>query len=170
MVNVQYLKSIGLKIVDSMVGKPIFSYSFSKKDMAITMKPRSNISIEGEIVPADPQLLFQRLLVLAGRDEEKLRNDLEFELSSHPPSLVGDDGLMREADNPVLANEILSRVNQNVDIPSGATYVLDGGLLLFKLRWKKGVTFETIFNNYLEYILRHYGQKCVVVFDAFYER
>ena len=158
-VNVQNSKNIGMKIVDAMVGKPILNYSFSKKDMAITMKPRASLTIDGELVPVDPQLLFQRLLVLIGRDDEQLKNALKYELCSHPSSLVGDDGLMREADKPVLANEIWSRVNQNVHLPSGATFVLDGGYLLFKLRWKKGMTFESIFKGYIDYVVRHYMGK-----------
>ena len=74
---------------------------------------------------------------------------------------------MREADKPVLANEIWSRANQHVSLPSNATFVLDGGFLLFKLNWKKGETFKIIFQNYLNYILKHYGERSVVVFDGY---
>ena len=34
--------------------------------MAKTMKPRLSIVIDGEIVTIDPQLLFQRLLIMTG--------------------------------------------------------------------------------------------------------
>lgn len=42
-VNVEMAKDIGQKVIDSMIGKPILSFSFSRKRMATTMKPRTSI-------------------------------------------------------------------------------------------------------------------------------
>ena len=48
-VNVHNAKSIGSKIIKTMKGQHILTYSFSKKEIATTMKSRNNISLEGEI-------------------------------------------------------------------------------------------------------------------------
>ena len=61
-------KEVGGLILQSMIGQNVFEYSFVKKYMAVTMKARSSVEIDGEVVPIDNQLLFQRLLIVAGRD------------------------------------------------------------------------------------------------------
>ena len=137
--------------------------------MAITMKPRTSVLIEGEVVAVDPQLLFQRLLLTVGRDEGQLKSALEYELCSHPASIVGNDGLMRKADKPDLADEIWKVADQDAKLPSNPTYVIDGGNLLFKLKWKKGSTFENIFQSYENYVLKRYGPNTVIVFDGYPE-
>ena len=114
--------------------------------------------------------MFQRLLITVGRDDDQLQNALKYELCSHPASIIGNYGLMREADKPVLAEEIWKKVDQNAHLPDNPTYVLDGGNLLFKLRWSKGVTFESIFKSYLPYIVKHYRKKCAIVFDGYPDR
>ena len=116
-------KDIGQKVIDSMVGKPILTISFSKKNMATTMKPWTSIDIEGEVVAVDPQLLFQRLLITVGNDENQLKTALEHELCSHPTTIVGNNSLMLEADKPNLGDEIWKVADQNVQLPSNPTYV-----------------------------------------------
>ena len=133
-------KVIGQKVIDSMFGKPIMNISFSKKNMATTMKPRTSVDITGEVV--------QRLLITVRNDENQLQTALKHELCSHPATIVGNNGLMLEADKPNLADEIWKVADQNVQLPSNPTYVIDGGHLLFKLKWTKGSTFERIFQSY----------------------
>ena len=81
-------------------------------------------------------------------------------------AVIGNDGFMREVDKPVLAEEIWKKVDQSSGLPDNPAYVLDGGMLMFKLRWKKGATFESILNSYVHYILKRYGKKCAIVFDG----
>ena len=52
-------KEVGGLILQSMIGQNVFEYSFVKKYMAVTMKARSSVEIDGEVVPIDNQLLFQ---------------------------------------------------------------------------------------------------------------
>ena len=96
-VNVFNSVEIGSTIIKKMVGEPMLTYSFTRKDMAVTMRPRSTVICDGERVSVDPQLLFQRLLITAGRDDVILKHALTFELCNLPLSLFGKDGLMREA-------------------------------------------------------------------------
>ena len=166
-VNVQLSKEIGQKMVDAMADQPILSISFTRKGMATTMKPRASIEVEGEVIPVDPQLLFQRLVILVQNDETLLQKALAHELSSHPASLFGNNGLMLEADKPSLGDEIWNVAEKNVTVPDDVTYVLDGGHLLFKMKWKKGKSFEEIFRSYENYVLKHYGGNSIIVFDGY---
>ena len=168
-VNVFNSGEIGSAIIKKMVGQPMLTYSFTRKDMAATMKPRSTVICDGERVPVDPQLLFQRLLITAGRDDVILNHALTFELCNLPFSLFGKDGLMREADKPVLAHEIWKKVDGFPKLPDKPINVLDGGSLLHKVTWCKGDTFINIFNSYINCVTKKYGYGAVVVFDGYPE-
>ena len=86
-VNVFDSKVIGNSILTKMQNKPVFEYSFQRKDMSVTMKSRSSVEVDGEIIPIDNQLLFQRLSIVAGRDHVELQSSLHYELSSLPAAL-----------------------------------------------------------------------------------
>ena len=168
-VNVFNSGEIGSTIIKKMVGEPMLTYSFTRKDMAVTMRPRSTVICDGERVSVDPQLLFQRLLITAGRDDVILKHALTFELCNLPLSLFGKDGLMREADKPVLADEVWKKVDGAPQLPGMPKYVLDGGSLVHKVKWCKGDTFINIFNSCINYVTKKYGYGAVVVFDGYPE-
>lgn len=47
-------------------------------------------------------------------------------------------------------------------------YVLDGGLLLHTVIWTKKTTFRQIFDQYVDYVGRHYPlSDCMIVFDGY---
>ena len=56
--------SIGSAIVEKMIGKDVYDFSFKRKDAAKTMSIKTKIGKNNEI-EIDPALLFQRLLVVA---------------------------------------------------------------------------------------------------------
>ena len=86
-VNVYDSKEIGNSILIKMQNQSVFDYSFRRKDMAVTMKSRSAVEVDGEIIPIDNQLLFQRLSILAERGHVDLQTSLSYELSSIPATL-----------------------------------------------------------------------------------
>ena len=47
-----------------------------------------------------------------------------------PRALVEDDGLLREANKPQIANSISSLIGPDAALLSNVSYVLDGGSLL----------------------------------------
>lgn len=66
-VNVDNSFNVGMEILKSMHGVSVYDYSFKKKDKAVTMKIRSTVDLDGEVVSVDPQLLFHHLITtLAG--------------------------------------------------------------------------------------------------------
>ena len=46
-------------------------------------------------------------------------------------------------------------------------YVMDGGCLLHRVKWKQDGTYIQIVSQYIDYIRKHYGQNCVIVFDGY---
>ena len=63
-VNVEKAREIGVKIVESMVGKSTDEFTFRKANQAVMLGSRSTVKIKGEHVNIDPQLLCQRLLTV----------------------------------------------------------------------------------------------------------
>ena len=130
-VNVFNAKSIGDSILKKMVEKPVFEYSYQRKDMAVTMKSKSSVELDGETIPIDNQLLFQRLSIVAGRDHLELESSLHYELSSLPAALFDKDGLMRDSNKSNLADAIWKVAGSHHSVvPSEKSFVLDGGSLL----------------------------------------
>lgn len=72
---------------------------------------------------------------------------------------------MRKANKAALADALLENVQQ-AETPSVTKYVLDGGALLHRVKWKTKVTYRDIVNQYLKYVETHYGQS-VIVFDGY---
>ena len=55
---------------------------------------------------------------------------------------------------------------QSHQIPSTVQYVLDGGALLHRIPWPRGVTYSTVTKIYSDYVCRKYGA-AIVVFDGY---
>jgi len=55
-------------------------------------------------VQIDPQLLFQRLLVVAANEFMDLQDLFKYELCSYPAALFETTFVPRQADKPVLAD------------------------------------------------------------------
>jgi hypothetical protein len=171
-VNVHEFQSIGEGIIKKMNGGNIFSYSFKRSDQVRTM-------VSSSAVPVSPDrsintiLLFQRFLVASRSAEVSAEEVMSYELSAFPISLFQDKSLIRKADKHHLAQAIDShycKQTTNVDhvIPQNTKYVLDGGSLLHRLKWNKGVTYGEISKSYATFTLKHYG-KAVIAYDDYEE-
>ncbi len=57
--------SVGAAILKSMEGKTSDENTFRRKDQVVTLGTKSSVKIDGEEVQVDPQLLFQRLIIVA---------------------------------------------------------------------------------------------------------
>ena len=79
-VNVENAGDIGQMILKSMQGKSINEYSFKRKQQATTIGSNAAVAINKEHVQIDPQLLFQRLLVVAANEFMDLPDLFKYEL------------------------------------------------------------------------------------------
>jgi hypothetical protein len=92
-VNVDKAKLVGNNIVKSMEDTKVSSYTFRKKDKAITMKNSSTIQIDDDVIHVDPQLLFQRLIksVQGIGSDVDIETAFSYELCTYPSSLIEKD-------------------------------------------------------------------------------
>ena len=72
------------------------------------MKVRSTVELDGEVVHIDPQLLFQCLIttLVGGNSNTDLETAFSYELCTFPTCIIDNDGLLREANKPQLADAI----------------------------------------------------------------
>ena len=102
-VNVENAKILGDDIVQKMVGHEVTSFSFKRKDQAITLASKGSLKVDGESIQVDTQLLFQRLVLAA---KTNLENALEYELCTVPKALFEAPELLHEAQKSTLADAI----------------------------------------------------------------
>lgn len=166
-VNVDQTKEIGDKILVSMAGKSVEEFTFRKADEAMTLASRSTVKVRGESVVVDPQLVFQRLVIVGERCED-LSTLFKFELCSHPPALFDSSSLPLQANKAVLADVLWKSIDEEQREPSGdqVQYVLDGGALLHRIPWPRGSTYDSVCQIYVRYVTQKYGA-AVIVFDGY---
>ena len=92
-------------------------------------------------------------------------------MSKVPTSTFGEDFLMTDANKQQLGEAIWKFAGPGcATLAKGCLHVLDGGTLLSRVQnWKKGITFEHIYQWYKEYVIRHYGNNTTIVFNGGYE-
>ncbi|XP_013394769.1 uncharacterized protein LOC106162148 [Lingula anatina] len=126
------------------------------------MDTKSTVKISGEIVPVDPNLIFQRL-VTAGVDSSSIMN---YELCTFPPALFASRVALRTSNKATLAQAMWSDGLDNPGPQGDINYILDGGALLHRIPWTFGITWNDIAHQYVTYVLRRY-KRAVVVFDGY---
>ena len=126
-VNVHKAKDVGQAIIESVVGKNVYELSFVRKRQANTLASRTSVVINNEPVQVDPQLMFQRLCLIATREtHENPALLFKYELCSHPPALFDKSSLPRVANKPrnkpALADEIWDLVKHEKTVLATNVY------------------------------------------------
>lgn len=167
-VTVDNSLSIGEKIIYDMKERNVAEYTFKKANQSVTMLSRNAVVIDGESVSIDPQLLFQRLILLVGNmDESQVEDVFRFKLSHRPASIFDEKGFMRSGENAsldtamhkIVANEPIG----SIDIVG--KNIFSGEYLMNKIEWKKSQTYDDILNAYLVFVQQH--NYPTVVFDTY---
>ncbi|KAK3743952.1 hypothetical protein QZH41_002713 [Actinostola sp. cb2023] len=169
-VNADKAKDVGENILTSMKSKHVHEHTFRRKDQAVTLATKTSVKINGDSVQVDPQLLFQRLSVVAtGGRFENTKEMFKYEMCSYPPALFDSSLLPRQANKPALADAIWlkSKDSQTNGPPTeGAQFVLDGGALIYRVPWQRGLTYDAICTLYVQYVKRRYDN-VTIVFDGY---
>jgi hypothetical protein len=121
------------------------------------------------LLSVDPQLLFQRLLHVAGGDLSKFEEIFQHELTALPSSLFDDSGFMRESSKHLLAKHLWDASEggrQQVLKTEDVHYILDEGSLIHQLSWLKGTSYKHLAERYVEYVKNSYPL-ATVVFDGY---
>ena len=59
---------------------------FKRVNQAVMLDCKSSVKVDGDVIQIDPQLLFQRLTLVAN-SRDNLEDDFRFELCSYLPAL-----------------------------------------------------------------------------------
>lgn len=152
-VNVDSSKEVGERIIESISGQSISTYSFKRSQQVVTLNSKNLMKID-EPIFIDTQLLFQRVATVANSMDLDLSDVLTFELCSITPALFDENGLPRKAHKSNLADYIWNLGNCHPDnIPTSIQYVLDGGRLLHRIPWLKREKFVTFVEDILNICL-----------------
>ncbi|KAK3748685.1 hypothetical protein QZH41_018981, partial [Actinostola sp. cb2023] len=118
-VDVDEARAKGKKILSSMAGESVATYSFKRKEQSVTLAARSSIRIEDDRVHVDPQLLFQRL-VIACNTTDDLEDVFRYELCSYPAALFDTPVTLRQPQKATLADALWTKLSSNAKSgPSG---------------------------------------------------
>ena len=184
--NADDAKTVGDIILNDMVGKDVFNYSFKKANQLRNLDANV-INVNGVSVPVNQEKIFQRFITAASNSEIELSEALKYELCPFPPSLFKGKYTMNNPNKPALADALWNLVTEKDDDlensddnsaeqnmeseitndPHNAQYILDGGALLHRIPWSVNITFLAIIELYKRYIYNRYHGRPVVVFDTY---
>jgi hypothetical protein len=170
--NAQDIRSVGIAIVKKMSSQDVFKYTQKRNEKVRTLGATMSVKVNNCEVSLDPALLFQRLFIVASSSQMDLDEVLKYELCSYPTSLFDNPTCLRRPDKPQLARALTlhAQSTEVENMQSSPTdthhYVLDGGSLLHRLPWGKGITYEGIADSYATFVHSHYGT-ATVVFDGY---
>ena len=147
LVNVDDARRIGTEIMKKMIGLSVQQFTPRKKDQCVLMSQKINGDASSKICNIDPNLLFQRLMVVLAsknQEEKSLAEYFKYELCSFPLSLFDSNCNLRNSNKSELAKEIATQVSYDPGseglVKTGNeefTFVIDGGWLLHRLGWTK---------------------------------
>ncbi|GFQ68360.1 uncharacterized protein TNCT_514701 [Trichonephila clavata] len=146
-------------------GQNLRELKLSRKDKINPLLAKnSKIKIREDVITVEPLLLFQRICVLKKTDEE-LQNYMSYELAPYPLCLF-EDGELRKTKKSTFY-ELFPEISINLKSVENVHYVIDGGMLLHRCRWKLNETFKMICEHYVRYLKNNYNNNTYVVFDGY---
>ena len=133
-----------------MIEENALEYTFKRKSQAVTLGLQTAVMIQGEAVQVDPQLLLQRLSIVACNGDDAA-DAFRYELCSYTPALLESPQLLRQANKASLADAMWDIVKESQ--PESAPK-LDVHYIV------------TISQMYVDYVMHKYSQ-ATVVFDGY---
>ena len=97
---------------------------------------------------------------------------MKYELTPYPVSLFEGLYMMNEARKPAFADSIWTLMSSDSGVslrPKSPAFVLDGGALLYRIKWYLGETFHSIIQRYATYVESKYktDEMPTIVFDGY---
>lgn len=157
---------IGKTNLQDIVGKSFTTVKFPRNKR---VQPLSTIissikSKDNSIVAIDPNLLFQRMTAIR-KNDETLQEYFHYELSPYPMSIF-NDGLMRKTAKAKLF-DLFASENKDTITLSECLFVIDGGMLLHRVRWSQNESLQEIMNKYISYVKNNFGNDVIIAFDGY---
>lgn len=167
-INCEQAEEVGKKIQEGLDNVFFDDATIKRKDHIRNLESLQHTKAMGsKNKMADASIMFNRLITVATREDD-LEPIFEFELTYEPMSLF-KYSMMRKPDKPSLRKAIMREEDaiKKEKIGAPVHYVLDGGALLHRVRWFKGMKFNAISEVYTNYIQKNYRGCITVVFDGY---
>lgn len=156
--------NVGIQAMKTLDGVNFNDIKQSKENKIISLLGvNSKLKIGEKTIAIDPLLLFQRICVMKKSDEE-LESYLKYELAPYPLPLFDTVGMRKST------KSALYSLFQSVDInlnKETSLYIIDGGMLLYRVKWPTDSTYDKVFQEYVSYLKRNFGNSIIVVFDCY---
>lgn len=139
-------------IGEALIQGMTFDYKFTKKEIAITIKPMLLSILE---------ILWWRLIFSC--------SSKEYLFSTRPSSLFEKKFLMNEAYEPTLKNALINQPGlSECNIPD-TSYVFDGGSWLQRLPWTIRSMFDKLCQSFKNCLLNNCGaaENITIIFDGY---
>ena len=128
-VNCDNAYAIGLQAAATVVDKSYTDIKLSRKDRVISISgSKDKVTVRGQEAVINPTLIFMRISCTI-KDPSEMKQYMDYELSTSPPSLF-DSGGMRKTDKSMLGAILKSSTVHFSEPPENAKFVIDGGHLL----------------------------------------
>lgn len=152
-----------MKGIQRIVGCDFQAVKFKRSERVLPLAiMNSSIQIQDRAVVINPITLFQRMTIAKHSDKE-LRDFLRYELSPYPLALFDEHG-MRKGTKSSLYKAFTP--TEQTDL-NDTKYVIDGGFLLHRVKWRHGQTYAEICSSYVSYVKSNYKSSAIVVFDGY---
>lgn len=156
---------IGINLRKKMKGLNFKDIKMTIKDTTKSLLSMSSkIKVNNTAVAVDPNLIFQRLCFLRKSNDE-LRQYFNYELAPYPLSLFDNAGMRKTTKSTLY--DIFEQCETDVNDVTKFFYIIDGGMLLHRLKWEKNQKFIDIFQQYIRYLRNNYGTNVKIVFDGY---
>ena len=170
-VNAERAAEVGREMQKKLDGQSATSTMEVKSKVQALSSLRKIPKINEKRIQLDSLKLFNRLIIFAQRDMT-VETSLEYELTPVPLSLFSNhDQKMNKANKAGFSKTSLKELTDLLDLAKQpcSTLVVDGGWLLYMVKWEQGQTWQEISNSYLSYLQRlgRNSHKIIVVFDGY---
>ncbi|KAJ8666123.1 hypothetical protein QAD02_007785 [Eretmocerus hayati] len=165
-VNCHQVFEIGSNFLSGTYGKKFDDIKLQQNNRVISLGvAQSSVVVDNDSVRIDPTLLFRRLAMII-KNEEDMREQLKLELAPYPKALFDRDGMSKTSKHKFIDN---FTVVSGVPDTSGASNVVDVGLLLHRITWEQNENTDDILKKYVNYVKKHFSQDTTIVFDWYPE-
>uniref|UniRef100_UPI00358F612F uncharacterized protein n=1 Tax=Myxine glutinosa TaxID=7769 RepID=UPI00358F612F len=170
-VNAERAAEVGMEMQIKLDGQSVTSTMDVKSKIKALSSLRKFPLVNEKKIHLDSLKLFNRLIIFAQRDMT-VETSLQYELTPFPLSLFSNkDQKMNKANKADFSNTSLKALTDPLDLTNQpcCTLVIDGGWLVYMVKWEQRQTWQEIANSYLSYVqyLGCCSQKIIVVFDGY---
>ena len=170
-VNAETAAEVGGEMQKKLDGQSVTSTMEVKFKVQPLSSIRKTPKINDKSIHVNSLRFFNRLIIIAQRDMT-VEKSLEYELTLLPLYLFSSkDQKMNKANKALFSKTSLKMLTDTHDLTNQAcsSVVVDGGWLLYMVKWEQGHTWQEIADSYLSYVqyLGRYAEKITVVCDGY---